>query len=82
MYLGSGHAAVALGSRPGEEVPGPGASSPAPPEKADLVAAVWRLASRRRLRPARDHDEADHDEREQDGGGADYSTVKAVRIPS
>jgi CheY-like chemotaxis protein len=82
MYLGSGHPVVALGSRPGEEVPGQVLRLRRHPEKADLVAAVWRLASRRALRPARDHDEADHDEGEQDGGGADYSTVKAVRIPS
>ena len=45
MYLGSGHPVVALGSRPSEEVPGQLLRLRRHPEKADLVAAVWRLAS-------------------------------------
>jgi hypothetical protein len=47
MYVGSGHPVVALGSRPGEEVPGQLLRLRRHPEKADLVTAVWRLASRR-----------------------------------
>jgi CheY-like chemotaxis protein len=52
MYLGSGHPVVALGSRPGEEVPGQLLRLRRHPEKADLVTAVWRLASRRGTAPA------------------------------
>ena len=82
MYLGSGHPVVALGSRPGEEVPGQLLRLRRHPEKADLVAAVWRLASRRGTPPSMDHDESEHDESQRNGGGADYSTVNGVRIPS
>jgi hypothetical protein len=53
MYLGSGHPVVALGSRPGEEVLGQLLRLRRHPEKADLVAAVWRLASPRGVAPAR-----------------------------
>ena len=52
MYLGSGHPVVTLGSRPGEEVPGELLRLRRHPEKADLVAAVWRLASRRGTTPS------------------------------
>lgn len=45
MYLGSGHSVVALGSRPGEEMPGRLLRLRRHPETAPLTEAVWRLAS-------------------------------------
>ena len=48
MYLGSGHAVLALGSRPGEEIPGRLLRRRRHPEASDLTEAVWRLASPRR----------------------------------
>ena len=45
MYLGSGHPVLALGSRPSEEIPGRLLRSRRHPEAAELIEAVWRLAS-------------------------------------
>jgi hypothetical protein len=45
MYLGSGHPVLALGTRPGEEVPGRLVRLRRHPETALLLEAVWRLAS-------------------------------------
>jgi CheY-like chemotaxis protein len=47
MYLGLGHPVLALGSRPGEEMPGRLLRRRRHPEAADLTHAVWRLASPR-----------------------------------
>jgi hypothetical protein len=49
MYLEAGHPVVALASRPREEDPGRLVRLRRHPEKADLTAAVWRLASLRRV---------------------------------
>ena len=58
MYLGSGHPVLALGSRPGEEMPGRLLRHRRHPEAAVLIEAVWRLASPsgsgRASRPNRD----------------------------
>ena len=51
MYLGSGHRVLALGSRPGEEMPGRLLRRRRHPEPAELIEAVWRLASPRRAGP-------------------------------
>ena len=45
MYLGSGHPVLALGSRPGEEIPGRLHRRRRHPEAAELIEDVWRLAS-------------------------------------
>jgi CheY-like chemotaxis protein len=51
MYLGSGHPVLALGSRPGEEMPGRLLRLRRHPEPAVLNEAVWRLASPRHSGP-------------------------------
>jgi hypothetical protein len=51
MYLGSGHPVVTLESLPREEVPGQLLRLRRHPENAALLAAVWRLASRRGVSP-------------------------------
>jgi CheY-like chemotaxis protein len=53
MYLEAGHPVVALASRPREEDPGRLVRLRRHPEKADLTAAVWRLASPRGVALAR-----------------------------
>jgi len=52
MYLEGGHPVVALASGPREEEPGKLVRLRRHPEKADLTAAVWRLASPRGVAPA------------------------------
>jgi hypothetical protein len=51
MYLGLGHPVLALGSRPGEEMPGRLLRLRRHPEPAVLIEAVWRLASPRHSGP-------------------------------
>ena len=51
MYLGSGHSVLALGSRPGEELPGRLLRRRRHPEAAVLMEAVWRLAAPKRSGP-------------------------------
>lgn len=52
LYLDTGHPVVALASRPREEEPGRLVRLRRHPEKAELTAAVWRLASPRGVAPA------------------------------